>query len=349
MIQYKHGADIAEIQKQYQIDDIMDFSSNVNIFLPSRLESLIRRFPVENLTKYPDINYTKLRAKLAEKYNLHAEHILVGNGSTELIFLLTKLPFIRRIGILSPTFGEYRRAAQIGGKEITDFYYEKDFSIDCSRIESEKVDALFVCNPNNPSGNINNLISLIQKAKQSNTFLIVDETFMDFSADQSRSLLPLVTEYDNLLVLKAVTKFYAMTGLRLGYGFASASLIEKMWAIKEPWSVNAFAEVLVEAIFDEDFERRTIIYYKEERAWMKKELEKIKGIFVYPSDSNYFLIKLPTHISSGILKERMIVNHRILIRDCSNYLGLDEFHIRVNVKERNKNKMLIEALEKEIH
>lgn len=349
MTLYKHGADIAEIQKQYQIENITDFSSNVNIFLPPKLEELIRQFPIEKLAKYPDIHYTELRAKLAEKYSLRAEHIIVGNGSTELIFLLAKLPFVQKIGILSPTFGEYRRAAQIGDKEIVDFYYEKDFSIDCNRIASEKVDALFVCNPNNPSGNINHLMSLLEKTKKSGTLLIVDETFMDFSSDKSCSLLPLVSEYDNLFVLKAVTKFYAMTGLRLGYGFASASLIESMWAIKEPWSVNAFAEVLIDAIFDEDFESRTVSYYKEEIAWMKKELEKIKGIFVYPSDSNYFLIQLPPHISSGILKERMIVNHRILIRDCSNYSGLDEFHIRVNIKERNKNEMLIRALEKEIH
>lgn len=348
MTRFEHGADVMQMMERYKVSEILDFSSNVNIFIPGKIEKLLKEITPNMLNQYPDINYSALRKKLSKKYSIDPEQIIVGNGSTELIFLLTKLKEISRIGIIHPTFGEYLRASRLSDKEIVPFYYDENFVPDMNRIDLKQVDALFVCNPNNPSGNVNDLSELLVKAKENRVLLIVDETFMDFVQDQSHSLLPLVSEYENLFVLKAVTKFYSMTGVRLGYGFSSESLIRKLWDIKEPWTVNAFAEYLADAIFDEEFERKSVSFYKEEIRWMKEELEKIPGLIVFPTESNYFLLRLPRHISSKDLKEKMILRHNILIRDCSNYIGLDEHYIRVNIKQREYNQKLIQALEKEI-
>ncbi|MDO4710686.1 MAG: pyridoxal phosphate-dependent class II aminotransferase [Peptostreptococcaceae bacterium] len=348
MGQFGHGADVLQMMERYGVKELVDHSSNVNIFTPNKLEELLREIGPKDLDHYPDINYSHLREKLSRRYAIEPERIIVGNGSTELIFLLTRLPELRRIGIIHPTFGEYGRATKISGKELIPFCYDSEFQLDLSKIDLQAVDALFVCNPNNPSGNINDLEELMEKAQAQGVLLIVDETFMDFAVDQSRSLLPYVTKYDNLFVLKAITKFYSMTGVRLGYGFCSKKWIDRLWAIKEPWTVNAFAEHLVDVVFDEEFERRSVEFYHQEILWMGEELQKIPGLKVYPTQSNYFLLRLPDEISSSDLKERMIVRYGILIRDCSNHDGLNGPHIRVNIKERTYNQMLIEALQKEI-
>ena len=346
MKQHGHGADVLEVMKRYGIENLLDYSSNVNIFLPSRTQELIQKVSAEAISQYPDIHYTELREKLSVKYGVDAKQIIVGNGSTELIFLIARSA--DRIGIINPTFGEYQRAAEIFGKEIVHFYYEDDFSLDIARMDLQDVDVLFVCNPNNPSGNTNSLLGLLDEAKATGTVLVVDETFMDFVETGEYSLMSQIGSYSNLIVVKAITKFYAMTGVRLGYAFGSREVIEALWMKKEPWSVNVFAEKLIDAIFDEEFEERSRSFFKEEILWMKTELERIPNVKIYPTQSNFFLIELPDNVLACEMKERMILHHHILIRDCSNYKGLSQNHIRVNIKTRKENGILIEALKKEL-
>lgn len=343
---YKHGADVAQIQEQYGNKELLDFSSNVNIFMPSQAIALLSGISENELSTYPDSMYSKLREKLATKYALSPQQVIVGNGSTEIIFLLARLPQLQRIGIINPTFGEYRRAAKLFGKEVIDFFYEPDFSIDVAKMDLDGVDALFVCNPNNPSGNINDLAPLLQKARKTGTLLIVDETFIDFTSPKQSLIGELSDEH--LFIIKAVTKFYALTSVRLGYGFADRKWIEQLWAIKEPWTVNLFAQKMVDVIFDEAFEKKSTDFYIREIDWMKKSLESLGMLQVYPSNANFLLIRLPHPIRASQLKEKLIVRHGILIRDCSNYIGLDEYHIRVNIKEREKNQHFIEALREEL-
>lgn len=345
--QHSHGADVYQIMEKYQSQNIIDFSSNVNIFSPKGISTILTEINESELAKYPDINYYDLRNNIGEKYNLNKENIIVGNGSTELIFLVMKLERIKRVGIVGPTFGEYERAAKIEGKEIFMIPYEKDFSINLNAF-TENLDIIFVCNPNNPSGNSNYLTPLLERCKKQGTLLFVDETFMDFTAKKENSLLTYVPEYDNLIVLKAVTKFYALTGVRLGYAFANSNIIQKLWDIKEPWTINYFAQRLFEVVFDFEFEKKSTDFYEQEIRWMKEKLDKIPGITAYPTESNFFLIKLENRITSGELKENLVKNHGILIRDCANFWGLDNLFIRVNIKERTLNEQLLKALAKEI-
>ena len=342
-----HGADINQTKKKYNLNHIDDYSSNVNIFHSNLIYDIHKNINLQELSVYPDIEYTNLREKLGSKYDIPINNIIVGNGSTELIFLIMALDSIQKVGILHPTFSEYERAARLSQKEVVDLFYIEDFKIDINCINCEDLDILFVCNPNNPSGNINDLSALAKKCKENNTILFVDETFMDFTGKNEQSLLPLAKERDNIFVLKAVTKFYALTGVRLGYGFSSCKIIEELWKKKEPWTINLFAEKFVDVIFDEVFEEKTVNFFEEEILWYKNELDKLDKLKVYDSDANYFLIKLYTE-SAKELKEKMIREHGILIRDCSNFKGLDESFFRINIKGREGNTKLLNALKKEL-
>lgn len=342
-----HGADSIEVMKQYDLDAIEDYSANVNIFRSEVVSDLLDRFDLERMSEYPDIHYSALRTKIANRYQLSSDHVIVGNGSTELIFLIMRLPRIRRVGIVQPTFSEYARAAQSNGKVVQTLSYADDFSLDVNSIDTKRFDLIYICNPNNPTGVLNDLTELAARCERSNTILFVDETFMDFAENRSLSMLPFVQTSRNLFVLKAVTKFYSLTGVRLGYGFSDPHLISELWEEKEPWTVNCFAEQLVDVIYDKNFEDRTRTYFSEESKWMKSQLETISNIEVYPTAVNYFFIRLRTTKSSD-LKNRLITNHGILIRDCSSFEGLDETYIRINIKDRNRNLKIIQALRKEL-
>lgn len=343
-----HGADVNQIKAQYNVGEIIDFSSNVNIFQSKKVHEVLQNINAKDLSFYPDIEYTNLRDKLSQRYDIPSKNIIVGNGSTELIFLIMKLNSIKRIGIFNPTFLEYERAAKINNKEVVDLYYTEDFNIDLSELKQKKLDLVVICNPNNPSGTLNDLREVVAECYKNNTMVFVDETFMDFTGAADYSALNLMDQYENIFVLKAVTKFYALTGVRLGYGFSSQEIINQLWNIKEPWTINVFAEKLVEVIFDKPYEEQTVKYYKSEIQWLYGELSKIDEIQVFPTKSNYFLLKIKTSKSSAQLKEDLVLNHGILIRDCSNFKGLDDSYFRVNIRDRRENAMLVEALKKEL-
>lgn len=342
-----HGADVNQTMKKYKLDHIIDYSSNVNIFQSDKARNILKNIDIEDLSTYPDIEYTELRTQLSKRYNHPMNNIIVGNGSTELIFLIMSLDRIKKVGIFQPTFSEYERAAKLNHKEVVDLFYTKNFQIDVDNIDCKNLDLIFVCNPNNPSGNLNDLTLLAKKCKENNTILFIDETFMDFTRKNEFSLLGLAQEWDNIFVLKAVTKFYSLTGVRLGYGFSSSKIISELWMNKEPWTINMFAEKLVDVIFDKEFEDKTVEFFKTEIPWLKNELDQIESLTVYDSDTNYFLIQSHT-IPSSELKEKLIMNHGILIRDCSNFKGLDESFFRINIKDRVNNLKLLNALKKEL-
>ena len=343
-----HGADLKQSLKKYQLESLEDYSSNVNIFHSDKVETILRSISPKDLSVYPDIEYTDLRGKISQRYGIQSEQIIVGNGSTEIIFAVMGLDAVQTVGIINPTFSEYARAAELSGKDIVNFYYDQDFGIDVDAINLEKIDILFVCNPNNPSGNLNPLGDLLEKCKKHNTILFVDETFMEFTGKGEYSLLEKVQACEHLFVLKAVTKFHSLTGVRLGYGFSSKQIISELWTKKQPWTINVFAEKLVDVIFDDEFERKTVDFFQAEIPWYENQLKAMENIKVYPTTSNYFLLKIKSGLLADQVKERLIKNHGILIRDCSNYKGLDNTHIRVNIKSRESNLRLLEALKKEL-
>ncbi|MDY4574951.1 MAG: threonine-phosphate decarboxylase [Intestinibacter sp.] len=347
-----HGANVDNMAKQFGKDekDIIDFSSNVNPHIISNLGKYVLE-GLEKSRSYPDINYTNLRNNISEYINVDSELIIPGNGATEIIYLLMK-SIKKRIAILNPTFSEYGRGAKLNNLEVIDFHLkeENNFSIDLDEIQNnmDRFDSLFVCNPNNPNGKVKNLNELLDLMIENDKLLIVDETFMEFVGEEEKySLIGRINQTENLFILKAVTKFFGMPGLRLGYGVTSnKQIIKNIYEYKEPWTINSFAENLSNYLFkDKDYISSSKEYYVNERKFMLQELRNIPKLKVYDTDTNFVLMKLEDGESNS-LKLELFEKYNILIRDASNFIGLDKGYFRVAIKSHEDNKALIEALKK---
>ena len=347
-----HGANVDNIAKKFgkNENDIIDFSSNVNPHIISDLGKYVLE-GLEKSRSYPDINYTNLRNNISDYIKVDSELIIPGNGATEIIYLLMK-SIKRRLAILNPTFSEYGRGAKLNNLEIIDFHLkeENNFSIDLDEIQKnmDKFDSLFICNPNNPNGKVKDLNELLDLMIENDKLLIVDETFMEFVGEEEKySLINKIEQTPNLFILKAVTKFFGMPGLRLGYGVTSnKQIIKNIYEYKEPWTINSFAENLSNYLFkDKEYINGSKDYYINERKFMLEELRKISRLKVYDTDTNFVLIKLDDDEANS-LKLELFEKYNILIRDASNFIGLDKSYIRVAIKSHNDNKVLIESLRK---
>ena len=347
-----HGANVEIMAQMFNknTDDIIDFSSNINPKVVPNLEKYILE-GLEKSKTYPDINYTKLRQNIGAYINIKPEYIIPGNGATEIIYLLMK-NIKKRLAILNPTFSEYERGARLNNLEIINFVLNEndEFSVNLMEIEEniESFDSLFICNPHNPNGKIKNIEELLQLLVKHNKLLIVDETFMEFVYEEENySLVKYINKYDNIFIIKAVTKFFGMPGLRLGYGVTSnKELIEGIYKYKEPWTINSFADTLSNYIFnDKEYISSSKEYYLKERNYMISSLRKIKNMKVYNTDTNFILIKLE-NIKAENLKTELFKEHNILIRDASNFIGLDDKYIRIAIKSHEENEMILKALNK---
>ena len=347
-----HGANVDNMAKKFgkNENDIIDFSSNVNPHIISDLGKYVLE-GLEKSRSYPDINYTNLRNNISDYIKVDSELKIPGNGATEIIYLLMK-SIKRRLAILNPTFSEYGRGAKLNNLEIIDFHLkeENNFSIDLDEIQKnmDKFDSLFICNPNNPNGKVKDLNELLDLMIENDKLLIVDETFMEFVGEEEKySLINKIEQTPNLFILKAVTKFFGMPGLRLGYGVTSnKQIIKNIYEYKEPWTINSFAENLSNYLFkDKEYINGSKDYYINERKFMLEELRKISRLKVYDTDTNFVLIKLDDDEANS-LKLELFEKYNILIRDASNFIGLDKSYIRVAIKSHNDNKVLIESLRK---
>ena len=370
-----HGANVAEMAERYnkREEDIIDFSSNINPFVAEGLESKVM-VALSAARSYPDIHYTRLREQLANYLKCGKQQVIVGNGATEIMYLLMKAiaelhkeeqiaadEHIQelqkmRLGVMNPTFSEYERSARLNGLEIVNFYLEeveskrREFVINLKAVKEqlEQIDALFVCNPNNPTGNVQDLKPLASLLKEKSIWLIVDETFMEFvDQDETYSLIGEIQSYPKLIVIKAITKFYGLPGIRLGYGVTSSkALLEKMYDYKEPWTVNSFAEQLTGTLLeDQAYQVKSKAYFKEERQRMLHALRGLKHLTVYDTDTNFILLKLH-EMKAGELKEKLCREDNILIRDASNFKGLNDQFVRVAIKAAHENTQLLQALQR---
>lgn len=347
-----HGANVEQIARIYNKNpkDIIDFSSNINPNVIQGLEEYILE-GLQESRSYPDIKYTNLRNNISQYIDIRPEFIIPGNGATEIIYLLMK-SIDKRIAILNPTFSEYERSARLNNIEIINLNLDEknEFEIDLENIKDnlDKFDSLFVCNPNNPNGKIKNLEKLLDIIVDNNKLLIVDETFMEFVEEEDKySLVKYVEKCPNLFILKAVTKFFGLPGIRLGYGLTSnKEIIEKIYNYKEPWTINSFADTLSNYIFkDEKYIEESKKYYIDERNFMLSELRSINSIQVYDTDTNFILIKLNNKEAKEI-KVELLREGNILIRDASNFIGLDDKYIRVAIKSHRENELLIRYMKK---
>ena len=359
-----HGGNIYKIFREKNIDKILDYSSNINPYgLPENLKKEIFE-KVFVLERYPDPDYIELREKIAEKNNLNIENIIVGNGATEIIFLFMKILSPKKVLIVSPTFGEYERAIKastLANDSLEINYFElkeaENFVLNVKNLETElenNYDLLILCNPNNPTGQflkLKKLEEILKICEQKNTKLFVDEAFVEFVEDwENESIINSKENKENLFVIRAFTKFFAIPGLRLGYGICfNNNLLKKMLEKKEPWSVNNIADLAGQTVLDdENYIQKTKEWIKDQKKYMYENLNKIEGLRAYKTEVNFILLKIEDNLlKKGLdvknLRKKML-EKGILIRDASNFIYLNKHYFRLAIKDKLNNEKVIETL-----
>jgi len=381
-----HGGNIYKIFREKNIKEILDYSSNINPYgIPESLKKRITE-NLEILERYPDPDYIELRQKLAHLNKVDVSNIILGNGATEIIFLFMKVINPKKILIAAPTFGEYERAAKAtervedsiilgnsnkkkddekssGKQKIEIEYFElkesDDFKLNIHNLKNElekKYDLLIICNPNNPTGKFLKLSEteqILKECNKYNTKLFIDEAFIDFLKDgMKESIINTKENRYNLFVTRAFTKFFAIPGLRLGYGIYFDKKLEKgISEKKEPWSVNNIAEMAGLTVLDDtEYIEKTLKWITEEKTYVYEKLNEISGIKPYKTEVNFITVKIEDNfilkgLNVKILREKML-EQGILIRDASNFNFLDERFFRLAIKDRENNDRVIETLKK---
>jgi len=359
-----HGGNIYKIFREKNIDKILDYSSNINPYgVPENLKKEIFE-KVFVLERYPDPDYIELREKIAEKNNLNIENIIVGNGATEIIFLFMKILSPKKVLIVSPTFGEYERAIKastLANDSLEINYFElkeaENFVLNIKNLETElenNYDLLILCNPNNPTGQflkLKKLEEILKICEQKNTKLFVDEAFVEFVEDwENESIINSKENKENLFIIRAFTKFFAIPGLRLGYGICfNNNLLKKMLEKKEPWSVNNIADLAGKTVLDdENYIQKTKEWIKDQKKYMYENLNKIEGLRAYKTEVNFILLKIEDNLlEKGLdvknLRKKML-EKGILIRDASNFIYLNKHYFRLAIKDKLNNEKVIETL-----
>ncbi|MDI6606512.1 MAG: threonine-phosphate decarboxylase CobD [Candidatus Omnitrophota bacterium] len=349
---FSHGGNIEEVAREFRIreDSIIDFSSNVNPFsLPQSVSGIIRS-NIPKIQRYPDRESLALKKTLGKYLNIDAGHIVIGNGSVDIIYRAVNVLKPKSGFILLPAFGEYERALVGTGVKVKYLFSQEKDNFGCSIGEiirkADGADILFLCNPNNPTGRLiprKELRFLAERLRRKETVLILDEAFIDLA--QEHSLVDVAVKNNNLLVLRSMTKFFGLAGLRLGYGVGGVKLIRRIEDYGQPWPVNVFAQSAGEAIIkDKEFKKETRRKLLEERDFLYQRLCRINGLKPFQSSANFMLVKIVWRLSSCRLQRRL-VKRGLLVRDCSNFRGLNNRYIRIAVRKHKDNLRLIRELE----
>jgi threonine-phosphate decarboxylase len=360
----EHGGNVYKIAEELGIPEsrLIDFSASINpLGISEKVKDVIKR-ELNSLVNYPDPDTKMLRHKIAEYHDIDPETIICGNGSTELIYLIPRALKPEKVLIPAPTFSEYERASKINCelrvenyelKEENNFRIIADEFISAiktlsfnSKIQNPKSKLAFLCNPNNPTGHLlkrDEVIAIAEAARNMKCYLVVDEAFIDFVPKES--VIQDVQENPYLIILRSMTKFYALAGLRIGYGVFHKDSINKIRQFKEPWTVNNLAQkAAITSLEDDGYSKQTFEMMKKEKIFMEQSFGKM-GIQFFPSAVNYYLLKIPP--TPPLPKWGIINNLRekgILVRDCSNFRGMGSSYIRVAVKSRGDNEMLLREL-----
>ncbi|MEK4110016.1 threonine-phosphate decarboxylase CobD [Paenibacillus sp. FSL M7-1414] len=351
---FGHGGDVETAASRFgrEAADFLDFSANINPLGPPRgvLEAIQQGW--QSVIRYPDPGHRGFKALLSESLGVRQEQISVGNGAAESMALILLGLAPRKVGTVEPGFSEYRALARQFGAEVvhTEGREELAWRAEPEEIEQlmEKVDLLFLGQPNNPNGvqyPLEVLQRLASKAEETGTVIVIDEAFMDFiPVARRQSLASHLNDYPNVIIIRSMTKFYAIPGLRLGYALGRAEYIQAMTKKQVTWSVNGLALMAGEACLrsGERYEQETIAQITRERERLIEGL-KAYGCAVTPGEANFILVRVPAPWTAASMQEAL-GRRGILIRSCAMYPGLDEGHVRFAVKDADANATLLKVL-----
>lgn len=344
----EHGGNIYEASGEtgIPVSEIIDFSASINpLGVPDTVAHVIRE-NIRYVPHYPEPFAGQLSIHLGRHLDIDPGMILCGNGSTELIYLVVRALAPGKVLVPAPTFSEYERACgtQRGASCIRyALSRENDFDLDPQVFIAAMAgcDMAFLCNPNNPTGRLLNrdaVLAIARAAQRLSCYLVVDEAFIDFAPEHS--VADEAARNSHLIVLRSLTKYYALSGLRVGYGVFPKALAVLAKNHKEPWTVNSLAqEAGIAAIHDRVYQEKTAVVIQEGKQFLEKGLRNL-GIEYVPSAANYYLMRLQKaqEVIASLRKKGL------LVRDCSNFPGLDGSFVRVAVRSRAENAVLLKEL-----
>jgi threonine-phosphate decarboxylase len=350
----RHGGDIFGAARRLgvPVSGIMDFSASIN---PLGLSPRVSRRLKEELglvCHYPDLRQADLRSLVASREKIDPNNILFGNGATQLLYLIPRHLKPRKALLAPPTFSEYASALRCSGCRIRECRLdpERCFRVEPDRLlrtlGAERPDVLILGNPNNPTGAVippESLAEIIKVCVRQRVHLVVDESFIEFTSQPS--LAGLASRQRYLIVLRSLTKFFGLPGLRIGYLVAHPSVVEKLSYELEPWSVNTLGAIAAtESMRDCAFRKKSLALIARERQYLSEGLVKLGWLHPYPSEVNFLLVRITERGVRGIGLRRELEARRILIRDCTDFRGLGQRYIRIAVRSRKENYALLEAL-----
>ncbi len=329
---------------------VLDFSASIN---PLGYPENVRKVIFENfddILHYPEIDCISLKKYIAQKIGRHSDEIIVGNGSTELFYLVPRALKPAKGIVFQPTFSEFAEALKCShAKVINKVLEEEEFRFACQEgcFDDKEIGMVFLCNPNNPTGQLVEKTVILSMVRQHpHITFVIDEAFIDFVEEPEKySVIQEAGTLRNLVVVRSLTKFYGFPGLRIGYLAAHADVVRKMTEYKEPWSVNALAQrAAMTALDDEEFIVRSREFMFHERLWLFHEISYVHGISPYKPTANYIFIRIAREGMTSLAMRTQLLERGIAIRDCSNFTGLNDRYFRVAVRTREENTMLVSAL-----
>jgi len=363
-----HGGNIYEASRRSGIpeEDILDFSASINPLGVPKSAADAMRAAVDRLCHYPEPYAEGLSAHLARLFKVSVDSIICGNGSAELIYLLPRALKPARALVPEPTFSEYARACMASGASDVIGHrlkWEDNFDISAEAFAKAIIEACpsgdhgrkgagrqsqsrgmaFLCNPNNPTGRLvsrKDVLAIAETARQQACYLVVDEAFIDFCP--GGSVVKEVEKNPYLIVIRSMTKFYALSGLRIGCAVLHPEVSQKVREFKEPWTVNTLAQrAAAAAIGDAPFRKASLRAMAAEKSFVERQLRRM-GISFVPSKANYYLLWLERAPEVRAALEK----RGILVRDCANFAGLGPRFLRIAVRSRQENTILMEEMGK---
>lgn len=348
-----HSPALVDIVGVEQAGKVVDFCFIANPYYPTKpmLDELVRRIP-EIIKAYPSSNPRLAREQLAEVLHVKPEYLLLGNGATELITLIEK-ELVREIAIPIPTFSEYlEKLRTTSAARLYQLSADNDYQLDLNDfadwIDERQISSALIINPGNPTGQfiaLPGLKNFLARMAHLDVILI-DESFIDFSGVENPSLMPEIENYPNVIVIRSMSKHCGVPGLRLGYCCtANAAFMKRLTDLLPIWNINTIAEVFLGMLpaTDADYQQSVVRVVDDIRAFYKG-LKSVPGLKVYPTGSNFILVKINLGMTARDLQMNLLEAYGLYVRDCSNKIGLDQFHIRVASQGKTADARLVAAL-----
>ena len=356
-VSHFHGSDLEEIEKYYHIpkEEIVGFGANVN---PLGISASVKEGLAANMdliTTYPDRNYTSLKGVISNYCGVNTNHIVIGNGCTELISMLIQHRHPKRALLLGPTYSEYERELTLCGGEIVMYNLsaEREFQLDMDDFFQhldQSIDLLIICNPNNPTSSaitVSDMELIVKKCKEKNIFVMVDETYVEFSPSvEEITAMPLVANYDNIMILRGVSKFFAAPGLRLGYGVTSnVKFLNVILKHQNPWTLNSIGAYAGELMIqDEDYIKETRTLILEEHKKIQAALQEIPELHAFKPIANFVLVKILKEGITSFDVFDFLIRKKLMVRDCASFACLEGEYIRFCIMSPDDNKRLLDGL-----